>query len=254
MACDVRVHLATNLVDPASLAGGLVVVIDLLRATTTMTAALHAGAANVYPVVEVEEAFEKRKALERAGAPPGSILLGGERGGRLIDGFDLDNSPRAYTPDRVGGRTVIFSTTNGTRAIHLARRAGAAGIVLACLGNLSRVAAHCAASATPVHILAAGHAGLPLVEDVLAAGAVAWGTWEALDRPEWSDDGARLAMAAWRDAVSKGEHGVAEAIGGGRHGRSLVRLGFGADIAWCARVDWTRVLPTLRGDGYIVPE
>src|SRR3954451_18736813 len=100
-----RVHLAPRLVEPSALTGGFVLVVDLLRASTTIVHALAAGAASVVPCAEINEA------KSTAAAIPGA-LLGGERAGVRIEGFDLGNSPAEYTPDRVRGRTIVFTTTN----------------------------------------------------------------------------------------------------------------------------------------------
>src|SRR4051794_30793820 len=95
------------------LAGGAVAVIDLLRATTTICQALASGACEVVPFLEIDETFA---AADRVGRE--SVLLGGERGGTRITGFDLGNSPAEYTPQVVRGRTVFITTTNGTRALY----------------------------------------------------------------------------------------------------------------------------------------
>ena len=96
-----------------TLHGTVAVVIDVLRATTAITHALVAGAARVIPTLTTEEAFKMREMLMNQ-SPDQSVLLCGERGGVMIDGFDLGNSPEDYTQERVSGKTLIFSTTNGT--------------------------------------------------------------------------------------------------------------------------------------------
>lgn len=94
------------------------VFIDVLRATSTIVTALSAGAEQVIPVMEPGQALKMKELLEKSDpAKRGNILLGGERNAVLIAGFDLGNSPASYTPERVGGKTILFSTTNGTRAI-----------------------------------------------------------------------------------------------------------------------------------------
>ena len=111
-----EVALLPQLIAPDALAGRGVIVIDVLRATTTITAALAAGAREVLPVAEVTTAL----ALAAQPREPRAVL-GGERRGVQIEGFDFGNSPREYTPASVGGRTVIFTTTNGTQAMEHAR-------------------------------------------------------------------------------------------------------------------------------------
>ena len=106
---EVRVHLLPCLAPPGQMCGGIAVVIDVLRATTTIVHALAAGCAAVVPCAEVDEAKKTAAALR-----PGKVVLGGERGGKLIRGFDLGNSPREYTAKACKKATVVFTTTNGT--------------------------------------------------------------------------------------------------------------------------------------------
>ena len=135
MPQDLQVHLLPQLVTEAQLRGGVAVVIDVLRATTTMTHALANGATTVMPCLSIEEAHTI--AAEVAGIKRGSadeplaaegranagVILGGERHGELIPGFDLDNTPTKYSPEAIGGKTVIFTTTNGTKALQHCRAA-----------------------------------------------------------------------------------------------------------------------------------
>jgi 2-phosphosulfolactate phosphatase len=157
-----HVHLLPDLVAEEELAGATVVVIDVLRATTTILYALAAGARQVVPCLEIEAARQIRDRL-----PRGEVLLGGERGGVKIEGFDLGNSPEEYTPEIVGGRTIAFTTTNGTRAMlrcTRARRVLVGGFV-----NLSAVQ-QAIEPEEHVAILCAGTDGRITAEDALAAG------------------------------------------------------------------------------------
>ena len=117
MPAVVRAHLVPTLVEPEQLCGRVAIVIDVLRATTTIIHALAAGAECVIPCLEVEEA---RQTARKIGP---SALLGGERGGVRIDGFDFGNSPTEYVSEKIAGRTIVFSTTNGTRAMLHCRQA-----------------------------------------------------------------------------------------------------------------------------------
>src|SRR5262249_8185995 len=116
---QIDVYLLPALVEPHELTGKTVVVIDVLRATTTIIHALASGAREVLPFLEIGEAQQKATEVGE------TAVLGGERGGKPIPGFDLGNSPAEYTPDKVRGKTVVFTTTNGTRAMlrcHAAQR------------------------------------------------------------------------------------------------------------------------------------
>src|SRR5437660_5490144 len=103
---DVQVHLLPELAPPGRLAGGLAVVIDVLRATTTIIHALAAGCVAVVPCGEIDAAKERAAALRTVG----KVALGGERGGVPIRGFDLGNSPGEYTPAACKGATVVLTT------------------------------------------------------------------------------------------------------------------------------------------------
>src|SRR5258706_13920045 len=130
-ARQLDVYLLPALVEPAQLAGKTAVVIDVLRATTTIVHALAAGATQVIPCLEVDEARRIAAELgERA-------ISGGERGGKQIPGFDLGNSPAEYSRERVAGKTVVFTTTNGTRA--MLRCKAARRVLLGAFVNFSAV-------------------------------------------------------------------------------------------------------------------
>src|SRR5262245_6050961 len=120
---QIDVYLLPALVEPAELAGKTAVVIDVLRATTTIIHALAHGATQVVPCLEVEEAVERASSLARDKQAETLVLRGGERGGRQITGFELGNSPAEYSREVVAGKTVVFTTTNGTRAMQRCREA-----------------------------------------------------------------------------------------------------------------------------------
>src|SRR3954451_16770266 len=112
------VHLLPELVNSQQVAGSVCVVIDVLRATTTIAHALVAGARQIVPCLEVDDAR-----MESSRYEPGTVVLGGGRGGLPIAGFDLGNSPGDCQPANVGGRTLVFTTTNGTKAMRHCQQA-----------------------------------------------------------------------------------------------------------------------------------
>ncbi|HYW81106.1 MAG TPA: 2-phosphosulfolactate phosphatase, partial [Thermoguttaceae bacterium] len=116
MTPTLNVYALPRLVDPEKLAGGTAVVIDVLRASTTIVHALESGAREIIPCSDVGEARAIASQLSA-----GEFVLGGEREGLPIDGFDLGNSPSEYLPHRVEDKAVVFTTTNGTRAISQVR-------------------------------------------------------------------------------------------------------------------------------------
>ncbi|MFM8377823.1 MAG: 2-phosphosulfolactate phosphatase [Planctomycetia bacterium] len=222
-----------------SCAGGIAVVIDVLRASTTMITALAHGATHVVPVANVTEA--RRLATEAGPA----ALLGGERGGVRIPGFDLGNSPLEYTPDRVGGRTVVITTTNGTAALAASR--GAREILIGAIVNCTAVAAairRLARDGDHVHLVCAGTDGRVSAEDVLAAGAI-------LDAAEVEgaendlDPTAREALASFRRVAASGDVPTALVTEFRRSpgGANLVALGMEADLPAAAAIDTLAVVP-----------
>src|ERR1700722_10394445 len=143
-----------------------VVVIDVLRATSTIVTALEHGAAGIVPVREADEAIVVMRRLGRERS-----LLCGERDSRLIAGFDLDNSPASYTRERVAGKTLILTTTNGTRALLEAAR-GNSTVYCAALLNRAAIVERLVAAKGDAFILCAGNEGALSFEDTLCAGAI----------------------------------------------------------------------------------
>ena len=223
----VKIHLLPKRAAPGELTGQPVVVIDVLRASTTIVQALAAGATCVVPVATVEEA---RAAVREF---PDSLLCG-ERQGLKVDGFDLGNSPAEYTPQTVGGRRVVLTTTNGTRALSYCREARP--VLIGAFTNLTALCERLAAF-EQVHLVCAGTDGEVTREDVLLAGAV-------LDHCQAAPvgGGAELAQRVWQRAdVSHLPAELADTAGG----RNLIRLGMEADLAWAAHVDQHTIVPVL---------
>lgn len=231
------VNLHPRLVDPESLRGGTVIVVDALRASATIARAIESGAAYVLPALSVEDARAAAKA--RAHDRP---FLGGERGGVLIEGFDLGNSPLDYTPEHLAGRPVIFTTSNGTAA--LLHAASAARVVVGSFPNLSAVCDDVADDPRPVHILCAGTRDEITLDDCLPAGAMV----ERLigrGRDLVAEDSALLCLHAWLGAASGGSAGILAAMRSSRGGRNLMRLGMDADVAYCSTPDSLGVVPVF---------
>lgn len=237
---QLRTHLLPALVEPGELAGAAVVVIDVLRATTTIVHALAAGARAVMPCLEVDEA--QRLAARFS---PGEAVLGGERQGLRIEGFDLGNSPQEYTPQAVGGRTVVFTTTNGTRALMACRQARR--VLIGAFVNCRAVAA-ALAHEPAVHLVCAGTRGQITREDVLLAGALAQRLTAGGGASCWElNDPARLALDAWRIVLPQTHEpqGLAGVLADTQGGRNLRAEGFAADIPVAAALDRFDLVPQL---------
>lgn len=232
---QLSVHFLPKLVAAESLRGTTAVVIDVLRATTTITHALQAGASAVIACLEIEEA-------QRLQQNDPQILLGGERGGERIQGFDYGNSPLEYTPDRVSDKTIAFTTTNGTRAMQHCEQAET--ILLAAFANLSAIS-DALVGRSVVHILCAGTDGEVTREDVLLAGAIASRLSNRQARVQLNDQ-ARLAADAWNAvAGDPSEDWLKRAVANSQGGRNLQRLGLQADVALAAKLDSLPVVPRV---------
>jgi 2-phosphosulfolactate phosphatase len=237
MTHSVRCHLVPEQITPGSLQGSAAVVIDLLRASTTITHALGAGAACVIPVLTIEDA---RRARGKRHEP--RTFLAGERAGLRIDGFDFGNSPAEFTTDAVAGATVIFTTTNGTKAILASL--GARRVLVGCFANISALESELRQE-EQVHLVCAGTDGEPTLEDALFAGAIA--ARLAARGFTIGNDQARLAIELWNGASSRPD-GVLGVLRESRGGRNLLSIGLSRDIDECARVDTRLVVPELHGE------
>jgi 2-phosphosulfolactate phosphatase len=245
MSRPICVHLLPGLFEPAVLRGGVAVVIDLLRATSTIIHALAAGATAVVPCGEVDEA--RRLAAQ---AQPQTVLLGGERGGLRIPGFDVGNSPAEYTREVAAGKTLIFTTTNGTRALIRAKEARR--VLIGALANLEAVVELLAEESGSVHLVCAGTEGRVTLEDVLCAGAIAHWLNLAADDADAGDDSTQLALSLLASCGHNYDRAyedrVLAILRQSRGGRNLIDCGLAADIAVCAEQDKFDIVPELARD------
>ncbi|MGQ9820298.1 MAG: 2-phosphosulfolactate phosphatase [Thermogutta sp.] len=167
MQPKIFVHALPGLVEPEELTVGTVVVIDVLRATTSIVHAFAAGTKAVYPCAEVAEA--ERIAEELRKSRPGEpVLLAGERNCLAIDGFDLGNSPAEFSDAQVADAWIIFTTTNGTLAFKRCREAER--VLVGAFVNASAVFRALAEEIAIVHLLCAGTDGEYGRDDTLLAG------------------------------------------------------------------------------------
>ncbi len=232
---EVHVHLVPKFAEAERLRGSVALAIDVLRATTTIVHALAAGCLSVRPCAEIDDA----KSLS-ASFPASLAILAGERGGLPVAGFDLGNSPRECTPARLYDKTLIFTTSNGTRAILAA--SSAERVLIASFVNFSAVCEQLLGDARPIHIVCAGDNGEPCLEDTMLAGAFVEVLSEKTNiRP---NDSARLA---WDCFENHGQIllGALEVSSGGER---LREIGCGADLPIAAEVDKFTLVPELRRD------
>jgi len=222
---------------PADVAGRTVFVIDILRATTAMCAALANGAKAVIPVASSEEAVRLAQTIGSA-----DLLLAGEQNCVRVPGFHLGNSPLEMTDEMVRGRTIIMTTTNGTKAMLATQGAGA--VYAAAAANLS-LAGAAARSALEQHhdmlIVCAGRDGSFALDDAYAAGRLAVAALGGRKPRKGLNDAALAAL----DLVRRYGDAWQRPLSYSRGGRELTRLGFRADVEDAARMDAYPVLPHL---------
>jgi 2-phosphosulfolactate phosphatase len=231
----VQVHLLPALVPAGALADGLAVVVDILRASTTIIYALAAGCTQVRPCLEIDEARALADSMRA-----GRVLLGGERGGLPVAGFDLGNSPREYTAKICKGSTLVLTTTNGTRAI--VRAAEAKRVLVGAFVNYSAICEQLRSDPRPVHIICAGTEGQITMEDTVCAGALVDFLCDVVEVE--LNDSARLAWDCFET------HGrvLLGALQLSQGGAKLHRLGYDEDIRAAAQIDQFALVPELRRD------
>jgi 2-phosphosulfolactate phosphatase len=214
------------------LSGKSVVVIDALRATTTMTVAFENGAGAFIPVATVEEA---RDLVARN---PG-YLLAGERRARPLEGFHLGNSPRDFRPDKVKGKTIVMTTTNGTRALVAAR--GGAEVYLGSFLNLTALCGRLAEAGRDVLVACSGEKGLFCLEDAVCGGAIV----ERLEKLGVAGAKTDAASAA-KILYEQCEGNIYGLLCTCEWGVYLEGLGLGKDVRICAQVDSSKAVPVYR--------
>ena len=222
------------------------VVLDVLRATTSMMTALANGAESVIPVGEISEALAWRQRRP-------DVLLAGERQGFRIDAartggvrFDLGNSPREFTPETVKGKTIVMTTTNGTRALRACE--GASHVLIGCFLNL-RAVANCVREQNVEHLLlvCSGTHEQAALEDTLAAGALCERLW-----PDYSTgdvaDSAEMARRLYPLFQS-------DLLGGLKHARNGRRLlsipELEGDVWFCVQRETLGLVGEMQEDGSI---
>ena len=219
---------------PADVQGRLVAVIDVLRASTTIAVALANGARTVIPFESGEEAVTRSKSFGR-----GDVRLAGERRMHPIPGFDFGNSPRQFTREAVEGKTVLITTTNGTRALVAIQ--GARDVLVASYVNFSPCLAMLRAAArggTDIAIVCAGQERQFSLEDAACAGRYARHVTQRLANVTLND-AARACMLV----NGKYRDDLVNMFSESSHGRALAEAGYAEDLAFCAAVDAYPVVP-----------
>jgi len=238
----VRTFFSPAEVDPASLPGSTAVVIDVIRATTAMIEALSSGARAILPTASTEEAIRLANSLGRE-----DTLLSGERRGLKIDGFDLGNSPGEFIPERVRGKRLVTTTTNGTRALLAAE--DAERIVVAAFLNLDAVA-DAVRTAPALTFVCAGKEDRFSLDDALCAGMILRAVLAGREETELQLDDASSATLA----LALNYAPTPDFLSRTAAGAALVEVGLGADLEHCARLSQCALVPEMRDRVVLLPE
>ena len=233
MPTSIDVVFTPDLLPFSDLTGKTVVVTDILRATTTITFAMANGATVITPVLTPEDAF--RLAADRP-----NTLVGGERGGMKVDGFDLGNSPREYIQVAVSDRQIVLTTTNGTRTLQACRAADR--VLVGAFLNLRAIVDQLAQVEGELVLACSGREGGFCTEDTVFAGACV----AALAETQLTDaaETAKILYQTHREDLL----GM---LNNCYHGRSLASIGLGEDLEFCAQMNLVDVVPHLV-DGRII--
>jgi len=220
----------------------LIVIIDVLRATTTITTALLNGAKWVYPVLTPQDAFNMKKELK------GETLIAGEREGRKVRGFDLGNSPFEFTEEIIDGKGIIMSTTNGTVIINYALNNGE--IILASFINISAVIEKCIESELDILIACSGRYDLMCIEDAVCAGYIINDILDKTVGYTYSMDSVITSRLLCNNYVGD----ILNMLKLTRHGKYLVSLGYEKDLEYASRFNITGIVPVLSNDRVVLKE
>jgi 2-phosphosulfolactate phosphatase len=217
------------------LSNRVVVVIDVLRATSVIVHAMSQGALEIFPVSTVEEAFQLVKTF-----PPGTTLLGGEKDTRRIEGFDLGNSPKEYIAERVKEKRLILRTTNGTKAFHLV--SFGKEVMVGSFFNIRAVAQRCLEMDRDLLLFPSGDEGNFSLEDTVCGGMLIDLILKKGEKDVILTDASHAAHVLYK----RFETNLLEAFRLSHHGNELIHLGIGDDLIFCAQTDMTHIVPIFR--------
>ena len=230
----IEVCLTPALLDLYAIENSIVVVIDILRATSSITYGIENGAEAIIPVMNVEDCLNY--------ADKG-YLLAAERNGEVVEGYDFGNSPFSYTAEKVAGKIVVLTTTNGTKAMHLAQER-AHQVIVGSFLNLTSVCDYLKKENKDVLLLCAGWKDNFNLEDTLFAGAVV----EQLKNDfTVGDDSSVAALDMYQ--LAKGD--LRGYLKKSSHSHRLIKLNIEEDVQFCLKVDVCKAIPVLEGEKLI---
>lgn len=227
----IEVCLTPALLDLYAIENSIVVVIDVLRATSSITYGIDNGAQAIIPVMEVEDCL--------AYADQG-YLLAAERNGEVVTGYDFGNSPFSYTKDKVYGKTIVLTTTNGTKAMHLAQER-AHQVIVGSFLNLAAICDYLKSQNRNVLLLCAGWKDNFNLEDTLFAGAVVHHLQVDF---KLADDSCVAAV----DMYQLAKDDLRQYLRKSSHSHRLIKLNIEEDVQFCLKLDLCKTIPVLEGE------
>ncbi|MCU0445333.1 MAG: 2-phosphosulfolactate phosphatase [Microscillaceae bacterium] len=228
----IEVCLTPDLLEYEDAEGKLVVVIDILRATSCMVTALASGVKSIIPVSSLEDA----QSLQAQG-----YLVGAERGGKQVEGFELDNSPFSYMKPELQGKTIGLTTSNGTFAIKEAQRRGANEVIVGAFLNKSRISQYIRQSQQNTMLVCAGWKGKVNLEDAFYAGSL---LNDVIKDVQFANDSCILA----RSIYHIGQNNYKRFLKDSSHFQRLMGFGNEIDIDFCLTENRYQILPKMQGN------
>src|SRR5688572_1740590 len=231
--------LSPALLDLYEVKDTIVVVIDVLRATSTIATALYNGANAVVPVDDITKCIDLGKTLEG--------ITAGERDGKIADGLEFGNSPFEYPPEFIKGKTLVLTTTNGTRLLHMALARGASHIITGSFPNLGSVCDYIVAQNQPVLLACSAWKDRVNIEDTLFAGAVI-----KIVRNHFNVncDASGIAESLFEKASPDLFDFLREK--NATHYQRLTGFGLEKDLRYCLTIDVANVLPFYENDKLVI--
>lgn len=225
----VDVCFSPDLIGSFDLDGKIVVIVDILRATSCMVSGIEYGVAGIIPVATLDECRDYQKK---------GFICAAERGGKQVEGFELDNSPFSYMAEDLKGKTICATTTNGTLAI--SKSLNADKIVIGAFLNLSTLASYLQNQPNDIIIHCAGWQGKVNMEDSLFAGALI----EKLeDSHSLNCDAPHMALKYYQSVKDN----LQVTVENSSHAKRLSKIGIKKDIEFCLTMDKFEVIPILEG-------
>ncbi|MDP3469532.1 MAG: 2-phosphosulfolactate phosphatase [Daejeonella sp.] len=230
---NLEVCLTPALLHLHDFSNSIVVVIDIFRATSSICYGIENGAESIIPVATIEACESYRNS---------DYLLAAERNGEVVDGFDFGNSPFSYTEDKVNGKTIVLTTTNGTHAINMSR--GAHKIIIGSFLNLASLCDWLKNQPNDILLLCSGWKDKVNLEDTLFAGGVV----HYLREDNYALDDAGIAS---EDLYIMAKDDLNTYLKKTSHSERLKKLGIEEDIKFCLNLNITKEIPVLDGERLI---